>query len=195
MLCHFGIKSRLGWQRATTVCITHSWVKFKGRALVCTAQLPATHATLKFQIGCTVSSRYCVSCPHFSRNHLCFLYNIQNMLLYSEKAQDGIDERTYFVSLWNCKSSVECNKVVSAFLSFCGKSNFVFRFPLYFIIFWHLVLSIKKVNTLSWYLYHDSKCVILHVLFYIYNKLDFTQNVTYDLLAFTRQNVTKPLPP
>ena len=31
--------------------------------------------------------------------------------------------------------SVECKKVVSAFLSFCGKSNFVFRFPMYFIIF------------------------------------------------------------
>ena len=40
-------------------------------------------------------------------------------------------------------SSVECKKVVSAFLSFCGKSNFVVRFPLYFIVFWQLVLCIK----------------------------------------------------
>ena len=61
-------------------------------------------------------------------------------------------------------SSLECKKVVSAILSFCEKSIFVLRFPLYFIVFWHIVSSTKNVNTLSWDLYHDSKCVILHVL-------------------------------
>ena len=40
-------------------------------------------------------------------------------------------------------SSGECKKVVSAFSSFCRKSNFVLRFPLYFIVFWHLISSIN----------------------------------------------------
>ena len=42
------------------------------------------------------------------------------------------------------KSSVECKKVVSAFSSFCRKGNFVLRFPLYFLVFWHLISSIKE---------------------------------------------------
>ena len=44
---------------------------------------------------------------------------------------------------WWYISSVECKKVVSDFLSFCRKGNFVFRFPLYFIVFWRLICSIK----------------------------------------------------
>ena len=40
-------------------------------------------------------------------------------------------------------SSVECKKVVSAFSSICTKSNCVLRFLLYFIVFWHLIFSIK----------------------------------------------------
>ena len=71
------------------------------------------------------------------------------------------------------------------FCHFVGKSNFVLRFPLYFIVFWHLVLSIKNLNTLSWDLYHDS----LYMYFLYIQQNWFHQNVTYDLLAFTWRNV------
>ena len=60
-------------------------------------------------------------------------------------------------------SSVECNKVVSAFLSFCGKSNFLLRFPLYFIVFLTSWFFNNNVNILSWDL-HDPKCLFSHVL-------------------------------
>ena len=65
---------------------------------------------------------------------------------------------------WGHMSSVECNKVVSAFLLFCGKSNFLLRFPLYFIVFLTSWFFHNNVNTLSWDLHHDPKCLFSHVL-------------------------------
>ena len=60
--------------------------------------------------------------------------------------------------------SAECNKVVSVFSSFCGKSNFVLKFPLYFIVFWHLISSIKM-----WLLWVDQTCIMAqNVSFYLY---------------------------
>ena len=47
----------------------------------------------------------------------------------------------------------------------------------------------KNVNILSWDLFYRSKWVILHELSIAAKKLNFTQNVTYDLFAFTRRNL------
>ena len=52
------------------------------------------------------------------------MHETENKSLWKEEMSYGDDT-----------SSVECNKVVSTFLSFCGKSSFVLRFPLYFIVF------------------------------------------------------------
>ena len=48
--------------------------------------------------------------------------------------------------------------------SFCGKSNFVLRFPLYFIVFLTSCFVHKNVSALSWDLYHNSRCATLDVL-------------------------------
>ena len=68
------------------------------------------------------------------------------------------------VQRWNKeKSSVECKKVVSAFLSFCGKAILCSDF-LCISLFLTTYFVHKNVNTLSWDLSHSSKCVILHAL-------------------------------
>ena len=89
-------------------------------------------------------------------------------------------------------SSVECNKVVSTFSPFCRKNNFVLRFPLYFIVFWHLTSSTTykyfELRPALWL-----KMCYFTCSFNIYEhdkELNFTQNVTYDLLAFTWHIVT-----
>ena len=46
------------------------------------------------------------------------------------------------------ESSVECRKVASVFLSFCTKTNFVLRFPMYFFVFDILVPPYKRYTVL-----------------------------------------------
>ena len=87
-----------------------------------------------------------------------FFYEIRNL------PQNCLIRLAQYSWMMEHYSSVECKKVVSAFLSFCGKSNFVLRFSLYFIVFLTTCFVHKNVNTLSWDLNYDSKCVILHVL-------------------------------
>ena len=64
--------------------------------------------------------------------------------------------RCWLYTQWKNISLVECKKVESAFSPFAGTwSNFVLRFPLYFILtycFFH-----KYVNTLNWNMHYGSK--------------------------------------
>ena len=86
-------------------------------------------------------------------------------------------------------SSAQCKSVVSAFWSFCRRSHFMLKIPLFFLVFWRLifVLKLSLVWVGTW-----CKAWIVHVcvfvcIFNIYTKLNFTQNVTYDTIALSQQ--------
>ena len=40
-------------------------------------------------------------------------------------------------------SSAQCKSVVSAFWSFCRRSHFMLKIPLFFLVFWHLIFALK----------------------------------------------------
>ena len=40
-------------------------------------------------------------------------------------------------------SSAQCKSVVSAFWSFCRRSHFMLKIPLFFLVFWHLIFTLK----------------------------------------------------
>ena len=87
---------------------------------------------------------------------------------------------------WERKSSHECLKVVSVFWSFCRRcvlsSNFVCLYCLG-VVFFHK----DKITSTS-----DLSLVLNCVILSLFSKSQFTQNVSYDLIAFTRRNIVLP---
>ena len=76
-------------------------------------------------------------------------------------------------------------KVISAFFSFLQEKQFVLRFVfVFFIVFWHLISSIEILIVWVQTLTMAQTCHIT-CTFNIWEKLNFTQTVTHDILAFT----------
>ena len=81
-------------------------------------------------------------------------------------------------------SSCECNKVVSAFWSFCRRCGFVFKFLLFFIVF-RCLISFIKIKLLWLQTWSKFLIVCFYLKFPNQQKTQFCPNVRYDLVAFT----------
>ena len=74
-----------------------------------------------------------------------------------------ISLRIVCILYWRNNSSVECKKVVSAVFVILWEKQFYVQISFVFHCFLISCFVHKNVNTLSWDLYHDSKCVILNI--------------------------------
>ena len=80
---------------------------------------------------------------------------------------------------------LNARRFVSTFSPFLQEKQFCTQISFVFHCFLTSYFFHKHINTLSWDLHYGSKCVIFTCSFNIYKELNFSQNVTYDLLAFT----------
>ena len=80
------------------------------------------------------------------------------------------------------KSSCECKKIVSAFLTFCMRTHFVQKFHVHSLFFDVTFLSEKRIYC-DFRLALELKLCMVIFIFNSNRKLDFTQNVTYDLFG------------
>ena len=90
-------------------------------------------------------------------------------------------------------SSDECKKVISAFSSFCRKSNFVLYFLcnlLFLLVCFCLFVCLFVVWHLSWNIYLELRLALWLKMYHFIStntskKLNITHNVTYKFLGLT----------